>query len=1091
MDRGIPLRSNRARLCRFECLESRMLLSGRSLAELGAGAATRLSAPVAGDDYYWTPADTPLVVSAPGLLTNDYDPAGHRLEAVNLYGSMNLEHGTLYMEAWTNDGSFEYRPYPGHNGRDTFEYYAFDPDGWYDEATVTIDVGIFNRAPLVADPLDDVVVQQGASDTVIDLDTVFTDLDFAQGDFLTYTVTVSPPILPVVNEVSQSSYEHIHQDLLYTHLGDSRGYNSPQHDLATENIYQWFDDLGLTTTYDTMYEVEDYLGNRYDFNPPLVNVVGVKPGVTRPDEVYIIGAHYDSVGNPGADDNASGVAAVMEIARVLAPYSFDRTIEFIAFDGEEDGLFGSLHYTEFHTVGKQVMGMISADMIAYNQPGEDHDVVSVFDSDGLGQIKYNLIEAFGAYGGGLTARNAGMLDASDHAPFEFVGYDAALVIESAMENEPFANDHYHQSTDAVETPDYIDYEYATKITGGLTGYLAQFAGLLGTVDVLTGSVSDNLLTIDYDPARSGGAVITVRATDSEGLFAEDSFSITVEANDFGITLTESDGSTQVREATPATAADRDTYDLVLQRQPSADVVITADPDSQIDLGAGPGEPVVLTFTAGNWDQPQTVTVSAVDDQVPENAHSGSIVHTVASADAGYNGVALRDVVVEITDNDFALITETAGGTVVSTQGGYATYSIVLPTEPTADVTIFLQNPDGLVLAVDDANPANAFLTFHAAPDGARPWNVPQTVHVSAIAGGAAEGTIEGGAMLAATVEAMAEGGIETVIIHEGVSEDPSYQGSQPMAVTLTDDGPASASVVGRWIFYDNSYWDGNVAGPNDVAGGTNHDEDDDAIAPDKVALVGDGATQATAANYTDFSGGITGIMIDVADLVDPNAIDAFDFVFKFGNDDTPDDWTVADGSNGHSPSAIGVRDLGAGVTRVTITWDRLDGPATSHMAVPTRNWLQVSVLADADTGLDADDVFYFGNAAGDLNGDGWTLYDDIYLIYSAINFSEPSGDGVAEAADINRDGWVLYDDIYLCYSDIDFGGGLNMMTPPLSSPPQAAAATDAALESSTTWMAEITWLESVERDSGRQRLKRQGLFSQRSVGSAFAVHGRE
>ena len=48
---------------------------------------------------------------------------------------MDLDHGTLYMDQWRNDGSFDYVPYPGHNGRDTFTYYCADPDGWMVEAT--------------------------------------------------------------------------------------------------------------------------------------------------------------------------------------------------------------------------------------------------------------------------------------------------------------------------------------------------------------------------------------------------------------------------------------------------------------------------------------------------------------------------------------------------------------------------------------------------------------------------------------------------------------------------------------------------------------------------------------------------------------------------------------------------------------------------------------------------------------------------------------------------------------------------------------------------------------------------------------------
>ena len=185
--------------------------------------------------------------------------------------------------------------------------------------------------------------------------------------------------------------------------------NTPQHDMARDNIYNYFQNLGLTASLDSFSEIEDFSGTVH-FDPPLVNVVGTKLGVSHPENVFIVGAHYDSVANPGADDNASGVAAVMELARVLSQYTFDCTLEFVAFDGEEAGLWGSFHHAEFHTVGRQVLGMISLDMIAYNQSGAGHDTVSLYDADGIGNIKSSLVNAFSAYGEGLTAVDAGVLD---------------------------------------------------------------------------------------------------------------------------------------------------------------------------------------------------------------------------------------------------------------------------------------------------------------------------------------------------------------------------------------------------------------------------------------------------------------------------------------------------------------------------------------------------------------------------------------------------------------------------------------------------------------------------------------------------------
>jgi len=749
----------------LERLEPRTMLSGGSLAEpdFTQSAQSAAAAPVAVDDYYWTPAGTPLHVPAPGLLANDYDPDGHRLEAVNLLGDLDLEHGTLDMDAWRNDGSFDYYPYAGHHGRDTFTYYCADPDGWMIETLVTIDVGIFNRAPFVVDPLDDVTVDQGAAGMVLDLAPVFDDLDVPRGDQLTYTVAVSPPIRSIVDEVSRSSYEDIHQDVLFTHLGETRVYGSLQHDLARDNIRNHFESLGLIASFDTIDEVTDAFNNTTVFDPPLVNVIGVKPGATYPEDVYLVGAHYDSVHCPGADDNASGTAAVMEMARVLSAHTFESTLVFVAFDGEEEGLFGSMHYAEFHNgdhnlpgFTSQLLGVVNLDMIAYNQPGDDHDVVSLYDLDDVGNVKPGLASAFDDYGAGLTGRNEGVMGMSDHEYFDMYGFDAVLVIESGVFNNPY----YHESTDAVETPDYLDYEYATKVTRAVTGYLAQAAKPLDNVDVLTADVAGGQLTLQYDPGKSGGAVVTVRATDTGGLFAEDSFTVTVNPRQF-------------------------------------------------------------------------------------------------------------------------------------------------------------------------------------------------------------------------------------------------------------------SQVAGRHLFYNNSKLDGNDPAANAA--------DDAAIDPAKKALL-PGAGEAAFKNYTSFSRGINGIMIDVAGLP-VSTLEAADFAFTYGIDDTPGDWLPAT-----APTTIAVR-AGAGTggsDRVTLVW--------ADHAIPNGNWLQVTVLANAHTGLAANDVFYFGGAIGETGNsttDAKVNSQDVIRIRN--NYTGFGTVGIESVYDFNRDRKVNSQDVIICRNHYSGFGGLSLISPPAAAPSPASA----------------------------------------------------
>ncbi|MDX1686253.1 MAG: M28 family peptidase, partial [Saprospiraceae bacterium] len=98
------------------------------------------------------------------------------------------------------------------------------------------------------------------------------------------------------------------------------------------------------------------------------NIIGTKRGLSDQAEIYIIDGHFDTVDDsPGADDNGSAVAGVLEAARILAPYHFDKTIKFIGFDLEEAGLVGSNHFVNvdglkaYETVG----GVFNLEMIGY------------------------------------------------------------------------------------------------------------------------------------------------------------------------------------------------------------------------------------------------------------------------------------------------------------------------------------------------------------------------------------------------------------------------------------------------------------------------------------------------------------------------------------------------------------------------------------------------------------------------------------------------------------------------------------------------------------------------------------------------------
>ncbi len=120
-----------------------------------------------------------------------------------------------------------------------------------------------------------------------------------------------------------------------------------------------------------------------------------------------------------------------------------------------------------------------------------------------------------------------------------------------------------------------------------------------------------------------------------------------------VMITESLGSTEVDEDGAT-----DSYEIVLYSSPTHDVQVTVTPgDSQIDIGAGPGVARVLTFTAdpdGDWDSPQTITITADDDAVYEpddDPHTTVITHTSQSVDSDYDDIPINSVSVAVYDNE--------------------------------------------------------------------------------------------------------------------------------------------------------------------------------------------------------------------------------------------------------------------------------------------------------------------------------------------------------------------------------------------------------------------------------------------------------
>jgi hypothetical protein len=249
---------------------------------------------------------------------------------------------------------------------------------------------------------------------------------------------------------------------------------------------------------------------KYGWKPQLekfpqgINIFAEKPGTDKAAGSILVGAHYDTVAvSPGADDNATGVAAILELARLLADKQTPKTLQLVFFDQEEAGLLGSQAFISQPAHLKNLRGVIVMDMIGYachvsgcqkyptglpvTPPSDKGDfLVVVGDAENL-----SLLSAFENLENPLTALNKGNEKSnlpevlalpipfkglltpdtlrSDHAPFWYQGIGAVLVTDTANLRSP----HYHQFSDIPKTIDRTFFTGAAQIVVNSTANLLE------------------------------------------------------------------------------------------------------------------------------------------------------------------------------------------------------------------------------------------------------------------------------------------------------------------------------------------------------------------------------------------------------------------------------------------------------------------------------------------------------------------------------------------------------------------------------------------------------------------------------------------
>jgi hypothetical protein len=333
-------------------------------------------------------------------------------------------------------------------------------------------------------------------------------------------------IQKIVDQVSLERYRAYEITLENMGLGL---YGGPRYNQKVRNRDGWAGAGTLGNQEARLYLTRQFSAMGLDVSTQGVhrNVVAEWRGARRPQEVYIVCAHYDTTGGgerPGGDDNASGTAGVLEAARVLTRHQFRSTLRFIAFNAEEEWMRGSQEYVNALPKDANIVGVINLDMIL--RPAWDSDANEPSDLE-VETLNVPLcaawVETFVAaaaiYVPSLVVDPNShfpvVWDAGDQGPFIYAGSAAFCAIENTTEEiwSRRSNIYYHSAQDASNalandalSPSGVtyDYEFAVNVVRGTVATLAQQAGLIPPADPNAGPPPESPADRVVDPASEAG-----------------------------------------------------------------------------------------------------------------------------------------------------------------------------------------------------------------------------------------------------------------------------------------------------------------------------------------------------------------------------------------------------------------------------------------------------------------------------------------------------------------------------------------------------------------------------------------------------------